>query len=77
MFRKRGRGFFDCSFRLARPGWGELFYWGYCMDQLVVVRAFGPYGVGDFVPEETRAVVLAGEHAGHVVAVVLPQQQEG
>lgn len=47
------------------------------MDQLVVVRAFGSYGVGDFVPEETRAVVLAGEHAGHVVAVVLPQQQEG
>ena len=47
------------------------------MDRLVVVRSFGSYSVGDFVPEEARAGVLAGEHAGHVVAVVLLQQQEG
>jgi len=56
---------------------GRAFLLGVRMGQLVVVRAFGPYRVGDFVPEEARAGVLASEHAGHVVAVVLPQQQEG
>ena len=47
------------------------------MVQLIVVRAFGPYRVGDFVPAEAGEAVLVSEHAGHVVAVVLPQVGEG
>lgn len=45
------------------------------MVHLVVVRAFGPYRIGDVVREaEEVERVLAGEHAGHVVRVQLPEE---
>ena len=47
------------------------------MVRLIVVRAFSPYRVGEFVPAEAAEAVLASEHAGQVVAVVLPQIEEG
>lgn len=43
------------------------------MVRLIVVRAFSPYRVGEFVPAEVAETVLASEHAGHVVAILLPQ----
>ncbi len=54
-----------------------LFYLGVCVVQLIVVRAFGPYRIGEIVPAEAEVAVLASEHAGHVVSVVLPLVGEG
>ena len=45
------------------------------MIQLIVVRPFGPYEVGDAVRDPVEAErVLAGEHAGHVVRIEPPKE---
>ena len=64
-------------FGLLRDCEAGLFVLEVCVAQLVVVRAFVPYRVGEFVPAASEAVVLASEHAGHVVAVVVPVAEEG
>ncbi len=45
------------------------------MMHLIVVRPFGPYGVGDVLSDvETVAQVLGGEHAGCVVRISPPEE---
>lgn len=45
---------------------------------LVVVRAFGPHAKGDVVASPAEiATILAGEHAGNVVRVLMPAGGEG
>lgn len=43
---------------------------------LVVVRAFGPYAIGDIITApNTVATILASDHASHVVKTT-PRQTE-
>ena len=45
------------------------------MVHVVVVRAFGPYRVGDVVSDaEAIARIMASEHAGHVVRIHPPEE---
>ncbi len=45
------------------------------MMHVVVVRAFGPYRVGDVVNDaEAIERILASEHAGHVVRINPPEE---
>ena len=45
------------------------------MQEVVVVRSFGPYRVGDVVTDQKELEKIAGsEHVDHVVRVTLPKE---
>ena len=58
------------------PGsWGKESGVGSDMEQLVIVRPFGPWRIGDVVTDKTTIdEVLGGEHGDQVVRVQLPEE---
>jgi len=45
------------------------------MEHLIVVRPFGPHGLGDVITDAAEIErILAGEHAGSVVRIHPPQE---
>ena len=44
------------------------------MTHLIVVRAFGPYRVGDVISDEVAIGRLGAEHLACVVRIQLPEE---